>query len=480
VTTTPATPSPATASSSAADASPLAGSAASLVETHTSILVFLGDRVYKLKKSADLGFLDFRTRKARKEACEAEVILNLVVMRRMPDDRRLATLVRQGAAVDAELRALARLLAGFHAACATSDEIAHAGSPEVLRGLWQEGVDALRAMPECPVDLDTVAEIEQLATRYLAGREPLTRERQHAGLIRDGHGDLLTDDVFCLDDGPRVLDCLEFDQRLRVGDVLGDVAFLAMDLERIGAPALARVFLDAYQEFSGETHPPSLEHLYVAYRAFVRCKIACVRSAQGDPHAAEESRRLARMTLDHLRQTRVRLVLVGGLPGTGKSTLAEALVADRDWTLLRSDVIRKELAGLRPGQSAAAPVNAGLYETATRERTYAELLRRARSALERGITVVLDASWTSRPHRTAAANLARDTAAELVELRCTAPRDIALERTARRARNGGNASDAGPEVYHHMAATADPWPTANDIPTDGPPDAAIRAATHAL
>jgi aminoglycoside phosphotransferase family enzyme len=93
-----------------------------------------------------------------------------------------------------------------------------------------------------------VAEIERLAMRYLDGREPLLRQRQHLGMIRDGHGDLQADDLFMLDDGPRVLDCLEFAEQLRYGDVLNDVAFLAMDLSRLGAEQGARMFLDAYAE----------------------------------------------------------------------------------------------------------------------------------------------------------------------------------------------------------------------------------------
>ena len=444
-----------------------AGGPARLIETHTSVLVFLGDRVYKVKKAADLGFLDFRTLAARAAACRAEVELNrrlapdvylgvadvlgpdgqpcdhLVVMRRMPEERRLATLVRHGVAAGDALRALARLLAGFHARCPTSAEIARAGDPQAIRGLWQEGIDALQGFRGRILDADTVDEIEQLALRYLAGRGTLLRERQRAGRIRDGHGDLLAEDIFCLDDGPRVLDCLEFAPRLRFGDVLGDVAFLVMDLERLGAPELATAFLDWYREFSDETHPTSLEHLYVAYRTFVRCKVACLRSDQGDPDAAGEARRLARICRDHLRQTRVRLVLVGGLPGTGKSTLAAALLADRDATLLRSDVLRKELVGLPPGQSAAAAVGKGVYREEMSARTYTELLRRARAALQRGQSVVLDASWSSAGRRADAARVAAETASDLVELQCTAPREVALDRIRRRTAIGNDASDAG-------------------------------------
>ena len=157
-----------------------------------------------------------------------------------------------------------------------------------------------------------LARVDELAHRYLDGAIALLAERIARGRIVDGHGDLLADDIFCLDDGPRILDWLEFDDRLRWGDVLYDVGFLAMDLEHLGRRDLALHFLDWYREFSAETHPPSLEHHYIAYRALVRSKIACLRgrrrrSDRGDdvpgpvptapprrPGAARRDRRSAR------------------------------------------------------------------------------------------------------------------------------------------------------------------------------------------
>lgn len=115
----------------------------------------------------------------------------------------------------------------------------------------------------------------------------------------------------------------------------------------------------------------------MAYRAFVRAKVACFRHAQDDPSAAAEAGSLAGTTLRHLRAGSVGLTLTGGLPGTGKSTLAGALADRLGCTLLSSDRIRKELAGVPPERSAAAPFGSGLYDAAWTERTYTELLARA-------------------------------------------------------------------------------------------------------
>jgi predicted kinase len=177
----------------------------------------------------------------------------------------------------------------------------------------------------------------------------------------------------------------------------------------------------------------------------------------------------------------VRLVLVGGLPGTGKSTLAAALGPALGATVLRSDVVRKELAGLDPDQGAAARYGQGIYTPVATTATYDELLARARSHLVLGESVVLDASWSRAEPRTAARIVAADTDSDLVELRCEVPTDLAAARLAARAERGGDPSDADAAIAAAMAATADPWPEATAIDTTAPPDvvaaAALRLAT---
>jgi hypothetical protein len=168
-----------------------------------------------------------------------------------------------------------------------------------------------------PVSLDEVLEVDALAARYLAGRRLLFDRRITECRALDGHGDLLADDIFLLDDGPRVLDCVEFDDRLRWGDALADVAFLAMDMERLARQDLAERFLAAYREHAGDTWPASLAHHHIAYRAQVRAKVGAIRAAQGDDPAVAEARRLLALSRRHLEAGAVRLVLVGGYPALG-------------------------------------------------------------------------------------------------------------------------------------------------------------------
>ena len=475
-----------------------------LVETHVSWLFLLGDRAYKLKKPVVLDFLDFSTRAARETACHREVELNrrlapdvylgvadvhdpdgttcdhLVVMRRMPDDRRLSTLVRRGADVRDGLRSLAHLLAAFHASTTTSPEIAATATVAAVRARWESSFATMAPFTGSTLDRATADRAELLASRYLDGRGPLFEERIESGKIRDGHGDLLADDIYLLDDGPRVLDCIEFDDDLRYGDVIADVAFLAMDLERLGAAPLGAAFLAWYDEFAGERAPRTLSEHYLAYRAHVRSKVACMRVAQGDDAAAGDADGLLRLAARHLERTRVALALVGGLPGTGKSTLATMLADRLGWTVLRSDEVRKDLAGVGHTERHDADYEQGIYTTAATVRTYDELLRRARSLLEHGESVVLDASWGDARLRAEAASIASVTVAELHELRCVAPVGIAEQRLAARVASGQDASDATAAVAARMRAAADPWDSAIAIDTAGTSVAAASASLAAM
>ncbi|MFI7542521.1 AAA family ATPase [Actinoplanes sp. NPDC049599] len=469
-----------------------------VLETHTAVLFFLGDRVYKLKKPVDLGFLDFRSRADRERVCHREVELNrrlapdvylgvadihgpdgtvcdhLVVMRRLPAERKLSTLVRAGAPVADDLRRLARLLAAFHATAARGPAISAHGTRAALLGRWDETFAQLRPFHGGVLDAGAAAEVEDRTHEFLAGREPLFAGRVAGGHIVDGHADLIADDIFCLDDGPRVIDCLEFADRLRHLDVLDDAAFLAMDLEHLGAAELSRSFLDAYAEFSGDPAPAALREHYLAYRAFVRAKVGCLRHAQGDPAAAPEVAAHTDLTLRHLRAGTVRLIVVGGPPGTGKTTLAGRLADRLGAVVLSSDHVRKELAGLAPATNAAGAYRQGIYTPAWTERTYAELTGRARRLLERGETVVLDASWTRAGHRDTARALGVETHSAVTELRCAATAATIARRVAART---GDASDADAAVAAALAAEADPWPRAQPINTELPPG---RAADRAL
>jgi aminoglycoside phosphotransferase family enzyme/predicted kinase len=464
-----------------------------VVETHISVLAFAGDRVYKAKKDVRFPFVDLSTAELRAADCVREVTLNrrfapdvylgvaevsdatgrvvdhAVEMRHLPDDRRLAALVRSDVDVGPCLDGLARDLAAIHGAAPTGGAIDDATSHAAVAELWELGIDQVQRFAGDVVAEDDADDVARLARQYMAGRRPLFDARVAAHRARDGHGDLLAEDVFCLAVGPRAIDCLEFDDRLRYGDVLADIAFLAMDLEHLGRRDLAERFIATYREAADDDWPASLEHMYIAYRAHVRAKVACLRSAQGDHGAAVEARELLALAVRHLHAGRVRLVLVGGAPASGKSTLAAGLGRTTGWHVLRSDVVRKERAGLHPTTKATASLDEGIYDARTTADTYRALLDRAAHTLRSGENVIIDASWSDAERREEAAALAVETSSHLIEVQCVAPDEVRAARAAARAEAGTDASDVDAGLARALGARFAAWPSATLVDTTRDP-----------
>ena len=465
-----------------------------ITETHVSRVVFVGDRVYKAKKPVELGFIDLSSTSARLQACRDEVRLNsrlapdvydgvgvfrfpdgreepVVVMKRLPADGSLSELVRQDDPRLVEhITAIAEAVARFHEKADRGDEIDRSASPDAVRRLWEENLTELSAASGEQLARSVLQEAQARAARFLQGRSELLQERVLAGRIVDGHGDLLADDIFFPDNRPRIIDCLEYRADLRWGDTLLDVAFLAMDLARLGRPDVGALFLDRYREHSGDSWPDSLAHFYVAYRASIRAKVACIRAR------TDEAVNLMAICVDHLRGASVRLVLVGGLPGTGKSTLAAGLREATGWELVGTDATRKRLAGKDPTADATSAWKDGLYAPDVTEAVYAELLRQAETSLRRGQSVILDGTWSRQSWRAAAADLAGATSSDLFQLRCDLPMELSAGRIRNRLASGARESDATPDVALAMAAVADPWLEAETVDTSVGPEEAVSSA----
>lgn len=468
---------------------------AGVAETHSGVVFFVGDRAYKLKKPVDLGFLDFTKRETREATCHREVELNrrlapdvylgvadlvgpdgevedhLVVMRRLPEGRRLSSLASaRDPRVEGDIRRIARTLASFHSAARTGPDIELAGTSEATMARWEANAADIHRTCDGLLAPEHVSACVDLARRYLDGRAALFDRRISAGRMRDGHGDLLADDIFCLDDGPRILDCIEFDDRLRYGDVLSDVAFLAMDLESLGCPDLATELIGSYREHSGDNWPVSLQHHHIAYRAFVRAKVGALRAIQQGDGQASGPGRLMSMTLEHLDRGRVRMVLVGGVPGSGKSTVAAAVADALGAVLHSSDRIRKQLAGLDVDSPAAAGYRQGLYRPDATEATYDRLFDWANRSLAEGDSVVIDATFHDPAHRERARRAAEAAAADLDEVRCVAPQELIESRILERQAGRPQPSDASVSVARAMRDEETPWPSAVEVDTSRPID----------
>ncbi|MGA8328663.1 MAG: AAA family ATPase [Mycobacterium sp.] len=458
-------------------------------ETHTGYVVLVADKAYKAKKPIATEFLDFSTVKRRERACAREVALNsrlapqsylgvghwkapaggpaepILVMNRYPDSRRLATLAKGDAAVFDQLAQIAEALANFHDSARQGRAVDAQGKPDAVSIRWQDNIAELETFPEAVAPPALLGQIDSLARQYIAGRGALFKRRRAEKRLVDGHGDLLADDIFCMPTGPVLLDCLDFDDRLRYVDRIDDAAFLAMDLEFLGRKDLADFFLDTYCRISADQAPGSLKHFYIAYRALVRAKVDCIRFGQHHHHEAVDASRHLTLVLEHLAAGTVRLALVGGAPGTGKTTLAHALAQRVGAEVISTDDVRSQL--LRNGTVVGEPgvLDSGLYRPDRVASVYDEAIRRAGELLSGGRSVILDGTWRDSDRRRLAQSLATETASALIEIVCWASVDAAVARVAHRV---AGASDATPNIARALAVRDDTWETAHPINTSQP------------
>jgi aminoglycoside phosphotransferase family enzyme/predicted kinase len=467
-------------------------------ETHTGLVVLVRDLAYKVKKPIRTDFLDFSTPERRERACQRELELNrrlasatylgvahlsaewagttepVLVMKRHPDSTRLATMVRRGQPVIEPLIAIAAVLARFHGSAERGQSVAAQGAVAAVKARWDENIIELQRFVGAVLDRHRVDAVEWLAGQFIAGRALMFAARVTDGRIVDGHGDLLADDIFCLPDGPEILDCLEFDDNLRYVDTIDDAAFLAMDLEFLGRKDLGDFFLDQYSRLAADTAPQSLKDFYIAYRAVVRAKVDCIRFAQGHRDAAPDALRHLDIALEHLQAGLVRLAVVGGGPGTGKTTLSHALADRVGAAVISTDEVRRAMQNSGDIGGEAGVLNTGLYSDENVVAVYSEVLRRARVHLANGRSVILDGTWRDPYRRDQVRQLAIQMHAAELELKCETSVSTAASRVA--ARPAGGFSDATPAIATALAEGSQQWREAHRIDTSRPIAESVRAA----
>jgi aminoglycoside phosphotransferase family enzyme/predicted kinase len=475
------------------DAYPRPVQAVEVRQTHISVVFLAGEFVYKVKKPVDLGFVNFSTLEKRRHFCDEETRLNrrlapgvylgvvpvtrdgvekpgeviewAVKMTRLPDEASLRWHVRHGEVSTAQVSALAQRVAAFQQTAEANERTAAFGRFEVVAGNARENFDQSRNQVGTTVPPVVFERLQALTEAALLRLQPLIESRAARGVPRDTHGDLRLEHVYLLPDGLAIIDCIEFSERFRYADPVADVAFLVMDLLAEGRPDLARTFADAYFAASGDEGGRRLLPFYVAYRAAVRGKVQGMKAVEPEVPAAERetARRRSgafwRLALGQLEQPARRpcLVLVGGLPGTGKSTLALGLADAGGFEVIRSDVVRKELAGDLRGEA--------LYTAEWMDRTYAGCLRRAGELLSHGRRVIVDATFREERWRGQYLAAAVSLGVPGLLLVCEAPSELVRQRLAART---GDPSDADWSVYQKAAAA---WEES------GP---AVRRSTHII
>jgi aminoglycoside phosphotransferase family enzyme/predicted kinase len=496
-------------------------------QTHISVVFLVGPFAYKIKKPVNLGFLDFRTVEKRRHFCEEEVRLNrrlaptvyhgvvpvtragsairmegtgqvvdwAVKMACLPEDATLGEAVRRNAVGAEFMQSLARRIAQFHASAEAGPHIDAFGRFEVVAANARENFAQSAPLVGTTVHPTVVERLKALTEASLFRLRPLIESRAEYGVPRDTHGDLHLDHVYLFPerqppDDLVIIDCIEFNERFRYADPVADAAFLAMDLAFHGRRDLARTFAEAYFRESADERGRELLSFYTAYRAVVRAKVEGFELSQKEIPEAERDSAMVRarahwlLALGELEDPRWKpcLVLVGGLPGTGKSTVARGLAQRAGFTVIRSDVVRKELAGVLANGRAAAPFGGGIYSSEWTERTYGECLRRAEQLLFEGERVVIDATFGEEKMRQAFLEAVNRWAVPALFLVCQADREAVRNRLASRK---GDASDADWEIYQKAAERwEEPSPATREavykVDTAGSPEETLARAVEIL
>ena len=444
-------------------------------ETHGAIVFLAGETACKLKRAVRFPYMDYSTPEKRRAMCLRELDVNrgmapeiylkvqsiarngasalrfseasdpaaldwVVVMRRFDQQTLFGRLCEAGRLTPELMRALGERLADFHGATpATSGFGGAAGIADVVA----ERESLLGAAPDADIPAARVNAFCTLSDRMLARVSPLLDARRDSGKVRRCHGDLHLDNVCLMDGKPVLFDAIEFEDRFSNIDVLYDLAFLLMDLDHHRARALANALLNRYLERTLDHDGLKALPLFLSCRASIRAHVNLSRSEMAprerEAHLAE-ARRYLDEACAYLAPPPARLIVVGGLSGTGKTTLARALApligAAPGAVILRSDITRKRLMGV--AETTRLPENA--YAPAVNRKVFAEMAALAARILAAGHAVVMDAVYGTKDERDEIEAVAARADVAFDGLWLAADAEILARRIAARSRDASDAT----------------------------------------
>ncbi|QPC42609.1 AAA family ATPase [Kaustia mangrovi] len=479
------------------------------IDTHGAMVFLAGKQAVKIKRAVALPYMDFSTLEKRRAVCEREFELNrpnapriyrdvvaitreadgalriggsgepvewAVRMTRFDQEQILDRICERGALDDDLLDRLARIVAKAHKrAPVDRSKPGHDRIAAIVDQIDRALAAAADVVPE-----DRRRRFAQMAGDALAAARHCLDLRAERGFVRRCHGDLHLANIVVMDGEPALFDALEFDDELATIDVLYDLAYLLMDLIERGRRAEAHRVLNRYLRYDdalANVYGLVALPLFLACRAGVRAIVSLDRAGQveGEEKAALEKRALAYLdaALGYLAPSTPRLVAIGGLSGTGKTTLAAGLapgIGRAPGALhLRSDVERKAMFNV--DDTDALPEEA--YTQETSDRVYDLLLQKARIALRAGHSVVVDAVFMKRDERADIAKVACELDAPFVGLWLSASPDTMIARVEARQ---GDASDADEEIVRRQIAHATGPVSWTAIDASRTPEATLEAA----
>jgi uncharacterized protein len=484
-------------------------------ETHGALVFLAGEGAWKIKRAVRFPYMDFSTLKKRRAACAREIEINrrlapeiylgLTPITRSHDSR--LQLGGTGEIVEwaVHMRRFdqAALLSHIADAGPISSKLAvaladvvfesHRAAPLARRdgGAQRVGrlVGSVQRTLATLTDTFDAAAVQRFGERTasaLGHAKAILNERAAAGFVRRCHGDLHLNNIVLWRGPPVLFDAIEFDEELATIDTLYDLAFLLMDLDKRGQRGVANELLNHYLWRSGaelDLHGLAALPLFLGLRAAIRAMVTAERAQQEGANAGVPDRQRARDYLQaantYLAPCPSRLVAVGGLSGTGKSTLAHRLAPELGpapgAVQLRNDLERKRLQGVETTTRLAPEA----YAQAARDGVYAVLYERARHVLAASHAIIVDAVFATPEERATVEAVATKLGVPFYGLWLTAPSEKLLNRVAARR---GDASDATSEVVRrqlgwHLGDFAKTW---TEIDASGSAEETLQNARDAL
>jgi uncharacterized protein len=443
------------------------------IDTHGAIVFLAGDRAYKMKRAVAYPYMDFSTLEKRRNTCRREMEINrrtapdlyldvvpvtrtaagleldgdgtpvewVLVMRRFDQVNLLSRQAEAGRLTTETMTALADAIARFHETA--EPRLDRAAGAKAMIWVVRENGEEFSGRPDL-FDPEISQRLTDEALGQIACHSALLDSRAENSKVRLCHGDLHLRNVVLLDGRPTLFDAIEFNDAIACIDVIYDLAFLLMDLDHRGLRPFANLVLNRYLQQCDEIEALPLLPLFLSTRAAVRAKVAASLESVAEKESDRSLQRAEAMAYferagAYLAPPRPRLVAVGGLSGTGKTTLARALApalgAAPGAIHLRSDVLRKQQAGV--GELDRLPARA--YSAEASAAVYAALGDRAVAALAAGQAAIVDAVFARQQERAAIEEVARRAGVPFTGLWLEADADTMAARVERRR---GDASDA--------------------------------------
>jgi len=455
-----------------------------IIQTHASIIFLTGDYVYKVKKPVNYNFLDFSTLEKRKYYLEQELELNTKVaaniylevlsineeqgsislngegkvieyilkMNQFPQECLLSKIFERGELTEKAIESLAEKVAQFHRKAVSNSYITQFGNLEVIKQAFDENYQQTEKYINFVQTQKQYDETKAYTDKFFAEHRDWLEERQIKGMIRECHGDLHLNNICQWQGEIQLFDRIEFNESFRFVDVMYDLAFTAMDLTARGREDFANLFVNTYLEQTADWEGLKVLPLYLTRQAYVRAKVNSFL-LDGDTFSEKikaDAQDYYQLAWQYTQPQKPRLILMSGFSASGKSTIGKVIAKNLNAIQIRSDAVRKHLAGIDLNQTGSLDI----YSLEMSQKTFARLAELARILITLGYPVILDARYDKYAWREPLLTYAQNLKIPFHIVHCHAPIEVLKQRIAARK---GDISDATIEVLNAQIEKTEPF-----------------------